>query len=228
MQKQNESTNSISNLAETELSSDQKTFIVSQQNFSAIINVLYNSYHLSENEVNNLNNSHHILGNEVDKIFNSDDKIWKELCNLNNSSHSLGNEVHKIFNSDDDSMVGVKQVLASTIQKMVGVINNIMPQHLTKTIDIAQIDPHKYIAGLRVEMLKCSNDSVNSAAIILKQLYQNPKQSHKTFMKLTGLSVDGMAKHVRMLKKRELVHRVGFQKYELTEKSLNILRGAMI
>ena len=76
-------------------------------------------------------------------------------------------------------------------------------------------------------MLKCNNDSVKNAGIILKKLYQNPKQSHKALMKVTGLSVDGMAKHVRMLKKRELVHKTGFQQYELTEKSLDILRDGM-
>jgi hypothetical protein len=86
--KQNESTNNRSDLAETELNSELKTFINAQQNFTAILNILYNSYHHSENDVIEFNNSNHDLGNEVNNIFNSDDKLCEELNNGNNSFHS--------------------------------------------------------------------------------------------------------------------------------------------
>ena len=74
---------------------------------------------------------------------------------------------------------------------------------------------------------KRSRKTLRNVSTILKTLYQNPKQTHHDLMRLTGMTVDGMAKHIQMLKKNKFIHRVGYQQYELTNFALEILRASM-
>jgi hypothetical protein len=95
-------------------------------------------------------------------------------------------------------------------------------------IDITKIKQYILWEKVKVQLpAKRSKKTIKNVSIILKALFLNNKQSHHDLMKLTGMTVDGMAKHIQMLKKNNFIHRVSFQQYHLTEKSLNILRAAM-
>jgi hypothetical protein len=95
-------------------------------------------------------------------------------------------------------------------------------------IDITKIKQYILWEKVKVQLpAKRSKKTIKNVSIILKALFLNNKQSHHDLMKLTGMTVDGMAKHIQMLKKNSFIHRVSFQQYHLTEKSLNILRAAM-
>ena len=205
----------------------EKAFINAHHNFTTVLDLVCNSYHLAKEDMYNFSNSYHFQDNNKSISRDSYQEDVDDIKTFGNSYHSAKDGMQNIGDSNDDKMVGVANDFSSIPDKMVGVANQKLLQPESLGIDINRLDPIKYNAGLRVEMLKCNNDSVKNAGIILIQLYQNPKQSHKELMKLTGLSVDGMAKHIRMLKKRALVHKTGFQQYELTEKALDILRSAV-
>jgi predicted transcriptional regulator len=97
------------------------------------------------------------------------------------------------------------------------------------SIDVKKIKQYVLWAKLKAELpLRRSRKTIRNISIILKTLFENNKHSHQDLMNLTGMSVDGMAKHIQMLKKNQFIIRVAYQQYQLTEKSLNVLRSAMI
>jgi hypothetical protein len=133
---------------------------------------------------------------------------------------------NEIIHSFDKTSEGINNLNYSFIGNNKGIneINHSIPQKNEgiKSVNVALVQK-----GLRVAMPTRSHATIDKAARILTLLYGNPRQPHKILRHYTGLSETGMAKHIMMLKRKELVVRTAFQTYTLTQRALKIMSDAM-
>ncbi|MEP6467394.1 MAG: hypothetical protein ABJB05_13885 [Parafilimonas sp.] len=161
--------------------------------------------------------------NTSDYSFNKNDD---GINSLNTSFTKNADKENESVYSASKINEGINNSNYSITENNKGIINaeNSIPKNNEgiKHINIALVQ-----RGLRTEMKTRSYATIDKASRILVLLYENPTQPHKTLMHITGLSQDGMAKHIMMLKRKALVVRTAFQTYTLTQKSINIIKDAM-
>lgn len=121
--------------------------------------------------------------------------------------------------------IGVNNIVPAVVESGIGV-NNVSSHTEESNAPIKPINMPSVENGVRAHMPNCRRSSVRNAAEILMQLYTNPRNSYKVLRHLTGLSEDGMTKHIMALKKRGLIVRTAFQEYTLTDAALQILEHA--
>ncbi len=80
---------------------------------------------------------------------------------------------------------------------------------------------------LKTVMKTCPEPSLNNTAKVLLHLHNNPKNSCKELRKVVELSLDGMAKHVRAMRKRNLITKVAFQQYTLSSIALKMIEKSI-
>jgi uncharacterized phage infection (PIP) family protein YhgE len=76
------------------------------------------------------------------------------------------------------------------------------------------------------EMKRCKWPAITHASQLLMHFYTRQINTHARLKSVTQMTESGVAKHLAMLKKRQLVQRTAFQEYSLTPKALGILREA--
>ena len=94
---------------------------------------------------------------------------------------------------------------------------------LTNKVGIGTINIPMLMNELKTVMNTCPDNSLMNTAKLLVHLYKNPKNSISDFKKVCSLSSDGMAKNIRAMARRQLITKVSFQHYTLTNMTLKML-----
>lgn len=95
------------------------------------------------------------------------------------------------------------------------------------------IEPTNEIIGALEEELRASGynrvsySGVNNAAKLLMHFYNKGSGSYPELKKITGHSTDGIAKFIMGMKKRDWIHRYGFQQFGLTGKGVALIKQAL-
>ena len=143
------------------------------------------------------------------------------------ASDKISNGVNVAGYSIAENGTGINEISDAVIKNQEG-INKISNSSAEKSEGIKHVNIVFVKQALRSQLPARSYATLDKAAKIIMLLYEDPKQSHKTLMRLTGLSRPGMAKHIMMLKRKGLVVRTAFQTYKLTQASLFIIKNAML
>ena len=147
--------------------------------------------------------------------------------------------INNVVCADDKNNIGIKNVLGVTFKSNDGINNVVSADDKNKIgtnnatdgipenkLGINKIDLGMLMGELKAIMNKCSTSALGNTAKTLVQLYTNAKCSQKDLMKITGLSLDGIAKHIKALKNRNLIIKVAFQQYILSDMAMKMLEAA--
>ena len=141
----------------------------------------------------------------------------------------------------EKSNVGINNFMDDTIENKVGINNGLYAYDKSNIgiddvvggipenkVGINKINIGMLMGELKAVMNKCSAISLNNTAKTLVQLHTNLKCSQKDLMKVTNLSLDGIAKHIKALKNRNLIIKVAFQQYILSDEAIKMLEAARV
>ncbi len=141
----------------------------------------------------------------------------------------------------EKSNVGINNFMDDTIENNVGINNGLYAYDKSNIgiddvvggipenkVGINKINIGMLMGELKAVMNKCSAISLNNTAKTLVQLHTNLKCSQKDLMKVTNLSLDGIAKHIKALKNRNLIIKVAFQQYILSDEAIKMLEAARV
>ena len=106
--------------------------------------------------------------------------------------------------------------------------NSVIYSNAKETFDINKVNLSIFPTKLRHIMSNCNNDTIITASKVLISLHKNPHQTQRELMKVSGLSLGGLSKHIGMLRKRGLIVRVKFQHHELSSSTSQMLRDSCI
>ena len=144
----------------------------------------------------------------------------KDLDNFNQGNSS---STEDIKNNKDGNNNGTRD-MAKTIDADSQAIE-VMPE---------AIQPSDNIIGALGKELKASGynrisrSGVNNAAKLLIHFYNKGSGSYPDLKKITGHSTPGIAKFIMSMKKREWIHRFGFQQFGLTDKGVALIKQALM
>ena len=137
------------------------------------------------------------------------------------------------------SNIGIEQSFEGILENKIGINERVYANEknnigIDKTFDgiqenkigINEINIGMLMNKLKLVMNKCTANALNNTAKTLVQFYTNKKCSQKDLMKVTGLSLDGMAKHIKALKTRNLIIKVAFQEYILSDIAIKMVEAA--
>ena len=123
------------------------------------------------------------------------------------------------------NMVGISDLPDGTPKNKIGISD--LPDGIPKNkIGANEINMGMLMGELKVVMNKCTISALSNTAKTLAHLYTNPKCPQKDLMKLTKLSQDGMAKHFKALKTRNLIVKDASNKYVLSDAAIKMLEAA--
>jgi len=125
----------------------------------------------------------------------------------------------------DKNNIGVSNAVSAYDKNNIG-ISNVVDGIVENKVGVSKINMGILSGELRAVMIKCPTRGLGTAAQTLAQLYTNPKCPQKDLMKLTGLSADGIVKHIRALKKKNLITKVAFQEYILSDIAIKMVEAA--
>ena len=133
--------------------------------------------------------------------------------------------VNNVVDDTPENMIGVSNVASAHDKNKIGV-SNVVDGIPEKKIGVSKINIVVLASKLKVVMVKCQTSGLSTTAKTLAQLYSNPKCPQKDLMKLTGLSADGIVKHIRALKKKNLITKVAYQEYTLSDIAIKMVEAA--
>jgi len=111
----------------------------------------------------------------------------------------------------DKNRIGTNDVIYGTTENILG----------TRTINLV------VLAGkLKAFMNNCPESALSNTAKTLAHLYANPKCQQKDLMKITKLSLGGIAKHFKALKTRNLIVKDASGHYVLSDAAIKLLEAA--
>ena len=197
---------------------------------------------LLREENKRLNTIIHVLTEKLQETETSLYAYLKNNIGINDlADGTLENKigVSNSFSAYDKIKIGVNNVANDTFENNIGVNNSASAYDKNKVgisnvangipenkVGVSKINTVVLASKLKAVMIKCPISGLGTAAKTLVQLYTNPKCPQKDLMKLTGLSADGIVKHIRALKKRNLIIKVGFQQYMLSDVAIKMLEAA--
>ncbi len=164
------------------------------------------------------------------------------VCIPNASNTILENKIGIIDldNAMLENKIGISSLDNAIHEKKVGItnLNNAMLENKIDTpgvsydtntdrLGIKKINIAIMMNQLKAVMKTCPDRSLNNTAKVLIYLYDNPKNSLQELRKVVGLSLDGMAKHIRAMRKRNLIIKVSFQQYALTSMTIKMLENSL-
>ena len=133
--------------------------------------------------------------------------------------------VNTVADDITENNIGVNNSVSAYDKNMIG-ISNVADGIPENKVGVSKINTVVLASKLKAVMIKCPISGLGTAAKTLVHIYTNPKCPQKDLMKLTGLSADGIVKHIRALKKRNLIIKVGFQQYALSDVAIKMLEAA--
>ena len=138
-----------------------------------------------------------------------------------------------------ENNMGTSNVSNAMLKNNMGTPNlsNAMPENsmgapnvryatLTNKVGTSPINIEVLMNELKAVMKYCGAPSLNNTAKVLIHLYDNPKNALKELRKVTGLALDGMAKHIRAMQKRNLITKISFQQYALSSMAIEMLENS--
>ena len=135
--------------------------------------------------------------------------------------------INDVMDGTSENKVGINESICAYDKNKIGT-NDVMYGISENKVGTNEINIGMLMGELKVVMNKCSASSLSNTATTLVQLHTNKKCSQKDLMKATGLSLDGIAKHIKALKKRNLITKVGFQQYTLSDAAMKMLEAARV
>gem|GEM_PF-2120559 len=181
----------------------------------------------------------------TEKLQETETSLYAYLKNnigINNVSDGIVENnigVNNSFYAYDKNNIGVNNVSDDTIENNIGVnnsfyaydknnigVSNVSDGIIENKVGVSGINTIVLASKLKAVMIKCPTSGLGTAAKTLVHIYTNPKCPQKDLMVLTGLSADGIVKHIRALKKRNLIIKVGFQQYTLSDAAIKMLEVA--
>jgi predicted HTH transcriptional regulator len=122
-------------------------------------------------------------------------------------------------------MIGINERLYAYDKNKIGInyVKNGIPEN---NVGVKNKNIGMLTSKLKQLMNKCTVTALSNTAKTLAQLYTNPKCSQKDLLKLTKLSLGGISKHIKALKTRNLIIKVGFQQYALSDISMKMLQAS--
>ena len=170
------------------------------------------SIHQTMDGINEINTSIHQTMDGINEVNNSIHKTTDGINETNTSIHKTMDGSNEANNSIHQTMDGINEKL----------------QELPHEIDLKGSLPTRIRIFMKDHDFKDStHDGLWHSAAILMHIYNKNHCSSVELRKATGLSVGGLAKRMMSLKSRGYIVRTGKQKFALTEKGLDILRGAL-
>ena len=125
----------------------------------------------------------------------------------------------------EKNKIGISDLPDGTPKNKIGISD--LPDGIPKNkIGANEINMGMLMGELKVVMNKCTISALSNTAKTLAHLYTNPKCPQKDLMKLTKLSQDGMAKHFKALKTRNLIVKDASSKYVLSDAAIKMLEAA--
>ena len=140
-----------------------------------------------------------------------------------NEKNNIG--IDKTFDGIQENMIGINERVYAYEKNNIG-IDKTFDGIQENKIGINEINIGMLMNKLKLVMNKCTANALNNTAKTLVQFYTNKKCSQKDLMKVTGLSLDGMAKHIKALKTRNLIIKVAFQEYILSDIAIKMVEAA--
>ena len=134
---------------------------------------------------------------------------------------------NNIVDGTTENKIGVSNLASAYDQNMIGG-NNVIDGIPENKVGVSKINTVLLASNLKAVMVKCQTSGLSTAAQTLVQLYTNPKCPQKDLMKVTNLSLDGIAKHIKALKNRNLIIKVAFQQYILSDEAIKMLEAARV
>ncbi len=142
--------------------------------------------------------------------------------NMSNATTQNNIGTPNMSNAMLQNKVGIPNVINAAFQNNVA-IPNISNAMFTNKVSISTINIPMLMNELKVVMKTCPEPSLMNTAKLLVHLYRNPKNSISDFRKVCSLSADGMAKNIRAMARRHLITKVSFQRYTLTQMTIEML-----
>ncbi|MES2620069.1 MAG: hypothetical protein V4615_04385 [Bacteroidota bacterium] len=147
---------------------------------------------------------------------------------------------HPEFNqSHMQTDVGQTEVRQPYVQMQVGLSKQSLPttqMHVGQTTENsplpAVIQPDSQLISALVKTLKEAGfkhaevSTVRNAATLMFHFYNKGGGSYQELKKITNLSMGGLSKFMTSFRRRGLIKRYAFQKFELTPHGLNLLQQA--
>ena len=137
------------NLPATEATEEEKKLINSYHNFEVLLDILNNSCHKLLIDVETINTSYQFLNSKINTVANSYQNLEDVINTPQNSYHLPEDGIKEIINSYLKNMEGVNKNISPNLNEMVGILNNKIPVTEPVDIDIAKLNPQKYMAGIR-------------------------------------------------------------------------------
>ena len=135
--------------------------------------------------------------------------------------------INNVVDGIPENKIGVSNLTSAYDKNMIGG-NNVIDGIPENKVGVSKINTVLLASNLKAVMVKCQTSGLSTAAQTLVQLYTNPKCPQKDLMKLTGLSADGIVKHIRALKKKNLITKVAYQQYTLSDVAIKMLEAARV
>ena len=205
--------------------------------------------------INNIFSSNVIFDSEGKILISSDDNIYSRVQNnlYPNTENKVGIQnnlypttknkvgVNNYFYPTTENKAGFTYIINTdinssesnfnsddSIEYYSNAVSNLKNGIANKTVDFKRIKLHLVLIGLRSNMRTCSNESVNTAANILLELYQHPNSTIKQLEEITELSESGITKQMLDLKKRGLILKGENKSYVLTSITNSIFVNAIL
>ncbi len=173
--------------------------------------ILLSAYHKNNVGVNNV----------VDGIVENNIGVSNAVSPYDKNNIGVTNVVDGI----PENKIGVSNADSAYDKNNIG-ISNVVDGIVENKVGVSKINMGILSGELRAVMIKCPTRGLGTAAQTLAQLYSNPKCPQKDLMKLTGLSADGIVKHIRALKKKNLIKKVANQEYILSDIAIKMVEAA--
>lgn len=196
------------------------------------INGFISSYQNLSNIINKVAYSNTEAGNTTNQTTYSNTEISDGILQIKNSNAEKETGITQTIHSNMESINGTSQITHSnseenitTKQMFYSNANTSIPpkQNIALKIDLEKVNASLLQTKIKHYIKTCSEKTAQAAATIIIALYNNPKQTHSSLIKLSGLSIGGLAKHIMMLKKRGLIVKKGYQQFTPTTLSLQMM-----
>jgi len=161
-------------------------------------------------------------------INNVFDGIQKNMIGINETLYAYQKNkisINEAIDAITKNMIGINERIYVDDKNMIGT-NDVINGFSENKVGINNVNIGMLTGALKAVMNKCAASALANTAKTLMHLYASPKCSQKDLMKVTKLSLDGVSKHIKALKNRNLVVKVGFQQYILSDVALKMLQAA--
>lgn len=201
-------------------------FVSSLQQLGGILNSLASSNMETSMTANGMFQSNIETRMPTNGLTQSNTEANTGLLQATQSNAETRMPTNTLTQSNTETNIGLLQATQSNAETRMPT-NNFTDGNTLTQIDISKISLGSLRIKIKEFIVKCSRESALAAATILVELYTNPKQSYSSLVKVSGLSIGGLSKHLSMLKRRGLIVKTAYQHLEPTQLALQMMRQSV-